>query len=209
MDLNVWLSFVAASVALLIIPGPTVLLVLSYAISQGRRVALATVAGVALGDLVAMTASLLGLGAIIMTSALAFSVLKWVGAAYLIWLGLKMLRSAKHARLEDMPDPAPGNGRRVMGHAALVTALNPKGIGFFIAFVPQFVNPNAQLAPQFAVIIATFIGLSILVALVYTLLADRLRARIRRPSVQQWLTRTGGMTLIGMGLFTATLRRAS
>ena len=88
MDLNVWLSFVAASVALLIIPGPTVLLVLSYAISQGRRVALATVAGVALGDLVAMTASLLGLGAIIMTSALAFSVLKWVGAAYLIWLGL-------------------------------------------------------------------------------------------------------------------------
>ncbi|MEQ9261095.1 MAG: LysE family transporter, partial [Roseovarius sp.] len=91
MPLDLWLAFMAASFALLIIPGPTVLLVLSYALSQGRRVALASAAGVALGDFIAMTASLLGLGALVLASATLFTVLKWVGAAYLVWLGVKLL----------------------------------------------------------------------------------------------------------------------
>ncbi|MCR9114619.1 MAG: LysE family transporter, partial [Rhodobacteraceae bacterium] len=86
MPLDLWLAFVAASTALLLIPGPTVLLVLSYALSQGRRVALASATGVALGDFVAMTASLAGLGALVLASATLFTALKWIGAAYLIWL---------------------------------------------------------------------------------------------------------------------------
>ncbi|MEM1431660.1 MAG: LysE family translocator, partial [Pseudomonadota bacterium] len=134
MDLSLWLTFVAASTALLLIPGPTVLLVLSYALSQGRRVAVATALGVAFGDLVALTAALAGLGALIATSATAFTVLKWIGAAYLLWLGWGMLRASGRATALT-PDGAPPPGvsaAAVFRHAALVTALNPKSIGFFV-----------------------------------------------------------------------------
>ncbi|HKK83957.1 MAG TPA: LysE family transporter, partial [Roseovarius sp.] len=99
MSFDLWLAFVAASCALLLIPGPTVLLVLSYALSKGRSVAVASAAGVALGDFVAMSASLAGLGALVLASATAFTVLKWVGAVYLIWLGVKLIRSAPQSGL--------------------------------------------------------------------------------------------------------------
>ncbi|MDV4143807.1 MULTISPECIES: LysE family translocator [Shimia] len=209
MSFEIWLAFVAASTVLLIIPGPTILLVLSYALSQGRKVALATAAGVALGDLIAMTASLLGLGAIVLASATAFTVLKWVGALYLLWLGYKMLRSAGHADAPDLLATPERASPRIFGHAAAVTALNPKSIGFFIAFVPQFLDPTRAITPQFAVMIATFVGLAALNALAYALLADKLRTRIARPSVIRGLTRAGGITLMGMGVLTATLKRAA
>ncbi|MBR9842560.1 MAG: LysE family translocator [Rhodobacteraceae bacterium] len=209
MSFEIWLTFVAASTVLLIIPGPTILLVLSYALSQGRPVALATAAGVALGDLIAMTASLLGLGAIVMASATAFTVLKWVGAAYLIWLGFKMLRGASHADAPELLAAPKRAARGIFGHAAAVTALNPKSIGFFIAFVPQFLDPTRAMLPQFAVMIATFVGLAALNALAYALLADKLRQKIARPSVIRNLTRMGGITLMGMGILTASLKRAA
>lgn len=207
MPLDLWLTFVAASTALLLIPGPTVLLVLSYALSKGRSVAVASAAGVALGDLVAMTASLAGLGALVLASATLFTVLKWVGAVYLIWLGIKLIRSAPSQGLE--PPKADIKARGVFGHAAMVTALNPKSIAFFIAFVPQFLRPDAPLLPQFAILIATFVTLAALNALAYAVLADRLRRVIARPSLLTWLTRAGGATLVGMGVLTASLRRAS
>lgn len=201
-----WLAFMAASAVLLLIPGPTVLLVLSYAISQGRRVAVSTAAGVALGDLVAMTASLAGLGALILASATAFTWLKWIGAAYLVYLGVKLFRSAGEV------DPSlPGTGavtaRRTFFHAAAVTALNPKSIAFFVAFAPQFVDPSSALVPQFATMIASFVMLAGLNALAYALLADTLRARLIRPAAMAWLARAGGATLVAMGVLTATLRR--
>src|SRR6056297_777745 len=99
MPLDLWLTFVAASTALLLIPGPTVLLVLSYALSQGRRVAFASASGVALGDFIAMSLSLAGLGALVLASATLFTLLKWAGAVYLVWLGIKLLRSAPSAAL--------------------------------------------------------------------------------------------------------------
>lgn len=207
MPLDLWLTFVAASIALLLIPGPTVLLVLSYALSKGRSVALASAAGVALGDLVAMTASLVGLGALVMASASLFMVLKWVGAAYLIWLGVKLLRSAPSEGLNTTTAGRDVTARSVFAHTAAVTALNPKSIAFFIAFVPQFLTPDAALLPQFTILIATFVGLAALNALAYALLADRLRRTIAQPSVITRLTRTGGVALIGMGLATAILRR--
>ncbi len=209
MSFDLWLAFVAASTALLLIPGPTVLLVLSYALTKGRSVAVASAAGVALGDLVAMTASLAGLGALVLASATAFTVLKWVGAVYLIWLGIRLLRSAPSAGLEAMGTARDVTAQGVFGHAAAVTALNPKSIAFFIAFVPQFLRPEAPLIPQFAILIATFVGLAAVNALAYALLADRLRQTIGRPAVITWLTRAGGATLVGMGLLTAGLRRAT
>jgi threonine/homoserine/homoserine lactone efflux protein len=209
MDLSLWMTFVGATLLLLIIPGPTVVLVLTYALTQGRRVAVASAAGVALGDFIAMTASLVGLGALVLASSTLFVALKWVGAAYLVWMGIGMIRSAGSAKaiqIEDAPQLSAG---AVFRNAAVVTALNPKGIVFFIAFVPQFIRTDAALAPQFAILIATFVNLATINVLVYALLADRLRATIRRPSVLAWMTRIGGGVLIAMGVLTATLRKAA
>ncbi|WP_112323512.1 LysE family translocator [Oceanibium sediminis] len=208
MDLQIWLAFVAASTALLLIPGPTVLLVLSYAVSQGRRVALATVAGVALGDLIAMSASLAGLGALVLASATLFTALKWIGAAYLVYLGVKLFRSAATATLGTVEGAGRASAANVFGHAAAVTALNPKSIAFFIAFVPQFIAVSDPLLPQFFILTGTFVGLAALNALAYALLADRLRTRIARPSVLAAISRMGGGALIAMGIATATARRA-
>lgn len=209
MAFELWLAFVAASIALLLIPGPTVLLVLSYALSQGRRVAVATALGVALGDLVAMSASLLGLGTLVLASATAFTILKWLGAVYLVYLGVKLLHSGPTTGLRPQEQLGFVPPRSIFGHAAAVTALNPKSIAFFIAFVPQFVSPGLPLAPQFAILIATFVVLAALNALAYALLADQMRVRISRPSVLTRMNRAGGLALIGMGLMTATMRRTA
>ncbi len=207
MDPSIWIAFMAASTALLLIPGPTVLLVLAYALSKGRWIAVPTALGVATGDLIAMTASLAGLGALVLTSATLFTLLKWAGAVYLVWLGVLMILGAKHATL-DLPQAKGELTPRVaFANAAAVTALNPKSIVFFIAFVPQFIDPGTAFLPQASLLIASFVVLAGLNALAYALLADRLRATIRRPAIVQWLTRAGGGTLIAMGLATATLRR--
>ena len=204
MDPATWLAFVAATIVMLVIPGPTILLVISYALTQGKRVALAMAAGVALGDFVAMTASLAGLGALLLASATLFTVLKWVGAAYLVYLGIRLWRSKPH--LPDT-DVAPLAGHGIFGHAFLVTALNPKSIAFFIAFVPQFIDKSAPLWPQLVIIEATFVTLAALNALVVALAADQLRLRIRRPSVLRAMNRTGAGFLVGMGLATAATSR--
>ena len=209
MDLTVWLAFAAASTALLMIPGPTVLLVLAYAVGQGKRVAVPTALGVATGDLIAMTASLAGLGALIVTSAMLFAALKWVGAIYLVYLGVRMILNAGGASLSPPDAEGALSPRAAFGNAAAVTALNPKSIAFFIAFVPQFLDPTRPLLGQSALLIATFVGLATLNALFYAVAAARLRSVIRMPAVTQWLTRFGGLTLIGMGVATATIRRSA
>lgn len=209
MDFSLWMTFVAATVTLLIIPGPTVVLVLTYALTQGRRVAVASAAGVAAGDFIAMTASLLGLGALVLASATLFTALKWVGAAYLVWMGVSMIRSvgtAKGIRIEGSEHVS---ARAVFRNACVVTALNPKGIVFFIAFVPQFIRPDAALLPQFGILIATFVTLAAVNVLIYALAADKLRGWVRKPTVLAGMTRLGGGVLIGMGILTATLRRAT
>jgi homoserine/homoserine lactone efflux protein len=205
MSLTTWFAFSVASIVLLMIPGPTVLLVVSYALTQGKRVALATAAGVALGDFTAMTLSLAGLGALLVASASLFTVLKWVGAAYLVYLGIRLWRS--QPRLPDVEEVAAAPARGIFGHAFLVTALNPKSIAFFIAFVPQFIDHDAPLLIQLVIMEATFVTLATVNALAYALAADQLRLRIRRPGVLKWLNRTGAGCLVGMGVATAAIGR--
>ncbi len=208
MDFHVWLAFVAASTLIVFVPGPSIMLVLSYGLSQGRRVAVASAMGVALGDIIAMSASLLGLGALVLASASLFVALKWIGAAYLVFLGIKLIRSAPMDFVSETTTvlvPA----KSVFFHLGLVTALNPKSIVFFIAFVPQFLNVEANLMPQFGVLIATYVSLGWLNALLYALLADKLRSKISKPSVIGWMTRLGGGALIGMGVMTAVWRRGA
>jgi len=208
MSLDHWLAFAAASAVMLAIPGPTILLVISYALGHGRKAAGATVAGVALGDFTAMTASMLGLGALLATSAAIFTVLKWAGAAYLVWLGIKLWRAPVSLGAEGEA-PAEGKPFRIFAHAYVVTALNPKSIVFFVAFLPQFLDVSQPVLPQMAIFEATFLALGSLNALFYALLASAARKTIRKPSVQKVVNRTGGTLLIGAGLLTIGLKRAA
>src|ERR1041385_1238057 len=144
MTFEAWAAFAAATAVLLVIPGPTVLLVVSYALGQGWRTALPTAIGVPLGDFTAMTLSMLGVGALLAASATVFTVLKWIGAAYLVWLGVKLWRAGGSLNAEPRTDAA--SALRMLGHAWFVTALNPKSITFFVAFLPQFLDPQADFA---------------------------------------------------------------
>jgi threonine/homoserine/homoserine lactone efflux protein len=205
MALDHWLAFVAASAVLLAIPGPTVLLVISYALGHGRRSASSTVAGVALGDFTAMTASMLGLGVLLATSATLFIVLKWVGAAYLVFLGVKLWRAPVAEATVDAAAPVARPGR-IFLHAYAVTALNPKSIVFFIAFLPQFLDGARAVLPQLVIFEASFLALATANALTYALLASAARRTIRQPRVQRAVNRTGGTVLIGAGALAAAWR---
>lgn len=208
MSLEAWFAFAAASAIMLAIPGPTILLVVSYALGHGRKTALATVTGVALGDFTAMTASLFGLGAVLATSATLFTVLKWIGGAYLIWLGIKLWRapviSEPMADNDNLPEK---KSLKVFLHAYVVTALNPKSIVFFVAFVPQFLNPALPFFGQMLVMETTFLVLATINASIYALAANAARGLIRKASVQRAVNRTGGTLLIAAGAVTAGYRR--
>ncbi len=208
MSLEFWLAFAAASAVVLAIPGPTVLLVVSYALAQGRRSAAATVAGVALGDFTAMTASLLGLGVVLLASATLFTVLKWCGAAYLVYLGIKLWRAPVSQGGAAAADTVASPGH-MFGHAFVVTALNPKSIVFFVAFLPQFLEAGRSLVGQMVVMEATFLILATVNAAAYALTASGARRLIRRPDVQRAVNRVGGSFMIGAGVLTLVTRRAA
>lgn len=205
MTLATWLAFVAASIAVLIIPGPTISLVVSYALSQGRRAAVAIVLGVALGDLTAMSLSLLGLGALLATSATLFTALRWLGAAYLVYLGIKLWRTRPR---QDAGHAGRAGAKRMIGHAWLVTSLNPKSIVFFTAFVPQFLDVHGSYAVQATILTATFVALAALNAGAYALGAARLQGTIRRPGTRRLVDRLAGSALIGAGITAVALHRS-
>jgi threonine/homoserine/homoserine lactone efflux protein len=207
MSFEHWLAFAAASAVILAIPGPTILLVISYALSHGRKSAGATVAGVALGDFTAMTASMLGLGALLAASAALFTVLKWVGGAYLIYLGIKLWR----APVAEQADAQTNEARplRIFLHAYAVTALNPKSLVFFVAFLPQFLISSEPLLPQMILFEVTFLVLATINAASYALIAAGARRTIRKPSVQRIVNRTGGGLLVGAGILAAGWRKAA
>jgi threonine/homoserine/homoserine lactone efflux protein len=208
MSLDHWLAFAAASAVLLAIPGPTVLLVISYALSHGRKPAAAIVAGVALGDLTAMTASMLGLGAVLATSAAIFTALRWIGGAYLVYLGIKLWRAPVDAPAAEESAPTAGP-RRMFAHAYAVTALNPKSIVFFVAFVPQFLDASLSFWPQVLTLETTFVTLAALNAALFALLASAARQKLRKPRIQRLVNRTGGSLLIGAGILAVGWRKAN
>ncbi len=204
MDFDLWLAYALATAVVLAIPGPTVMLCVAYALSRGRRVIAPLTAGVVAGDFTAMTLSLAGVGAILAASATWFTVLKWIGAAYLVWLGVNLWR--RGGGLDDAQVPARGHGA-IAAHAFIVTALNPKGIAFFVAFVPQFIDPDRPVLLQLVILEATFIVMAGLNVIIFQLLADRVRGAFARPSLGRWLNRAAGTALIGAGFATAALKR--
>ncbi|EGB15003.1 Lysine exporter protein (LYSE/YGGA) [Pseudodesulfovibrio mercurii] len=207
MDLDTYLVFLTATVVVLLIPGPTVMMVVGSSLTQGRRAAVPLALGVGLGNFVAAVASLAGLGMLLAASAELFAVFKWAGAAYLVYLGVKAWRA----------DPAAGTGpdcvrpasnRTHLLNACLVTATNPKAIVFLCAFLPQFIAPDRPQLPQLLLLEITVQALTMVVALFYALLAVKARRIVANPRSMKTINRIGGTTLIGAGILTAALKRA-
>jgi threonine/homoserine/homoserine lactone efflux protein len=208
MNLEIWAAFVLAATVVLVMPGPTILLVISQAISHGRKAVIPLAAGVTLGDFTAMTLSLLGLGAVLSASSALFSALKFIGAVYLIYLGIKLWRS--NPEKHDISfSTARTSSRSLFKSAFFVTALNPKSIAFFVAFLPQFISRRGETFPQFLLLGATFLFLAALNATLYAVFAGQLRDKLQNSKVHRWLNRGGGSALICAGLVTATLKRSS
>ena len=170
----------------------------SYALGQGWRTALPVAIGVALGDFTAVTLSLFGVGALLKTSAVLFTALKWIGAAYLIYLGIKLFRAG--GTLSATPRTEVTPPLKMVAHAWIVTALNPKGITFFIAFVPQFINPHASFVQQAVIFEVTFLVLAFCNALGYALVASRARGLFGSTRAIRLFNRTGGSLLVGAGV---------
>ncbi|SAI40252.1 amino acid efflux protein [Bordetella ansorpii] len=206
MSFETWLAFVAASAVLLVIPGPTLLTVISYSTTHGRRARLPLVAGVALGDATALLLSLLGVGALLAASAFWFTVVKTVGGLYLLYLGIKLLRAGA-APIESRAPAVLASRWKVFGSTYLVTALNPKGIIFFIAFLPQFIRPEAPAAPQLWVLSLTFVAMGTLNATLYAAFAAQARRLLASPSAQRRFHLAGGSLLSVAGLWALAARR--
>ncbi|HSF16090.1 MAG TPA: LysE family translocator [Vicinamibacteria bacterium] len=204
MTTEMFAAYVVACVVLLFIPGPTILLVVSYALSQGRRSAMWTITGVILGDAVAMAVSLLGLGALLLASASLFAILKTVGALYLVHLGVKMWR--KPSTIDANSVRAVEPGRTMALDAFTVTVLNPKSGLFFVAFLPQFMNRNEALVPQAILLGVTFLALAFVSVTLYALLASEARDFFIAPSASKILNRISGGALVGAGVFAAATR---
>lgn len=208
MPIHLWLAYVAAASVLLMIPGPTILTVISYSISHGRRAKVPLVTAVALGDSTALAASLAGLGALLAASAFWFTLVKWVGGLYLLYLGLRLLRGAA-----AMPDPAPEGERplpgtwRLFGKTWLVTALNPKSIVFFVAFLPQFIDPAGAVVEQMWVLAVTFVVLATVNASLYAIFGNVASRLLHSGRVQRRFNLAGGSLLSAAGIWALLARR--
>jgi len=195
--------FVATALALLVLPGPAVLYVVTCSIDQGRRAGLASVAGITTGTVVHVTLATVGLSSLVLASKVAFDTVRYVGAAYLIFLGVRRLLSRRAA--EDF-ESRPARTRRVLyTQGMIVNLLNPKTIVFIFAFIPQFVDVGAgHVWLQVLLLGLTFAGLGFvsdsLYAAVAGTVADRLRGTPLIARIQRWF---GGSVLIGLGVAAA------
>jgi threonine/homoserine/homoserine lactone efflux protein len=206
VPIELWLAFVISAAILLVIPGPTILTVISYSMAHGRRANVPLVAAVALGDSTALVLSILGLGALLAASALAFNIVKWAGGLYLLYLGVRLLR----AGLSAAPLPAfeaPSPRWRVFVNTYLVTALNPKGLVFFVAFLPQFVDPGADVTRQLWVLAVTFVVMATLNATLYAVFAASARRVLASPRAGRHFNLAGGSLLAAAGVWALLARR--
>jgi len=206
MSIELWITFVIAAEIILVIPGPTIILVVSQAIAHGRQSVIPLVAGVLAGDFTAMTLSLVGLGAVLSASATLFVILKWIGALYLVYLGIKLWRSDPVDRQTPMATRHGSAGSLFKG-AYIVTALNPKSIAFFVAFLPQFINHQAPTPMQFLILGSTFLIMATVNAALYAVFAGHLRDTLKKTWIRRCFDRCGGTALIGAGVLTAAMER--
>lgn len=206
MDLNLWLMFAAASLVMAIIPGPGVASIIGFAFSSGRRTALASVAGMAVGNALAITVSLAGAGAVLATSAVAFTVLKWIGALYLIAVGLFAIIKSTD-RTGDTPSGKAISARVAFFTNVAVGTFHPKTILFFMAFASQFIRADEPYLLQAGVIVMTFTLVAATTDTLYALAASQASGIIRQPRVRKWAQRAGGGAVMSAGIAMAAMRR--
>ena len=201
MNWQLFAGFLAITLILVLTPGPIVTLVVSTAATQGVRAGLVTVAGTSTGNAALVAAIALGLNWVLSHAIYVFELLRWLGAAYLIWLGVRAWRSA------DRPEPA-GTGNHVhFWRGFLVAVSNPKGIAFFSAFLPQFVDPTRPAAQQLAVMCVVSVLLGALSDSCWAIASGMGGAWFVQPRSAKLLGRASGLTLIGAGLWLSLARR--
>jgi threonine/homoserine/homoserine lactone efflux protein len=206
MHWNLWLGFVAAAFVIGVIPGPAVTSIVGYALGSGRKTALASVAGMSVGSVIAMTLSLAGVGAILRASATAFMILKWTGAAYLIGLGVITLIQSRGKPRSDVAPPAAIRPRTAFLSNVLLGSFHPKTIVFFVAFAPQFISAKGDYLLQAAILVVTFGAVVGCTDTAYALIASHAARFLRRPGAMLWSKRAGGGALIAAGVATAAVQ---
>ena len=206
-EVSTLLLFAAAALAMLLIPGPSVLYIVTRSVAQGRGAGLVSVLGIHVGSAVHVAAAVFGLSALLASSATAFTIVKYLGVAYLVWLGIQQLRSRSY---ETEPErAAPASARRTFGEGVLVNVLNPKTAIFFLAFLPQFTDPaRGPVAPQIILLGVIWILLGLLSDGLYALLASVLAGRLRRSArARRRLDVSSGAIFVGLGVGMATLTK--
>jgi threonine/homoserine/homoserine lactone efflux protein len=208
MAVETWIAFVCASLVMGLVPGPGVMSIVGYAIGSGRKTALASVAGMAVGNTVAMSLSLAGVGTILAASALAFTTLKWIGALYLIGLGVVTIaRAEQNARCDESRTGEVISPRVAFASNVATGILHPKTIVFFVAFVPQFMSDQAAYLPQAVLLVLTFALTVGCTDTAYALAAARASRVLRGKTMRRWSQRAGGGVMIAAGMATAAARR--
>lgn len=202
-----FLLFLAAASAIAISPGPGIFYVAARTLAGGRREGLASSFGTGIGGLAHVVAGAFGVSALMLASAEAFTVLKIVGAAYLVWLGYKTLREAR----VDLPaDTVPTGAGKAFREGILVEMLNPKTAAFFLAFLPQFVDPAQDIGMQFAVLGLISVGLNTAADVLVTFFAARARDGLtRKPLLMRRIRQGSGVVIGSLGLTLLFARRAA
>jgi threonine/homoserine/homoserine lactone efflux protein len=202
-------AFAIASFVLIVIPGPSVLFTVSRALAYGRRVALATVLGGAVGSFTAAVAVAIGIGAIVQTSAVVYSVIKFAGAGYLIFLGVQAFRHRRALRAAFEARANPIGGRRSLVQGFVVGLTNPKTVVFFAAILPQFVDPSAgQVSAQMIVLGAVFAAMALAMDSVWGVTAGAVRSWFARSARRLDLVGgAAGLTMVGLGVGLAVTGR--
>jgi threonine/homoserine/homoserine lactone efflux protein len=202
--------YIAAAALLAVTPGPGIFYVAARTLAGGRAEGVASSFGTGVGGMLHVAAGSLGVSAIVLASAELFTALKLIGAAYLVWIGYRTIRSARHgAGLDDMPAAPPVGPRRAFREGALVEALNPKTAAFFLAFVPQFLDPAAgHVALQFMLLGVISVTLNTLADLVVACAAGGIRdGAAARPALIARLRAASGAAMVALGLGLAFARR--
>lgn len=205
MSWELWLVFVATEGLLCVTPGPAVLLVVSQALTRGASAGVSATLGILAGNAFYFALSASSLGALIAASYEMFLLIKWLGAAYLIWLGVATFRgrsppfSINPARRAGLP--------RVFANGVALQLANPKALLFFVALLPQFIDPAGPIVSQIVILGVTSVVLEFLALLAYSAAASRCSAAVMRSRFAHWTDRMAGSCLIGAGLLTAAIRR--
>ena len=199
MEFHVFFAFVIATAIMIALPGPSVLLTVAHSISFGWKNALSTVAGATVGIGVQLIVAAVGLTSLLTVVADAFEWLRWAGVVYLVYLGIKQWRSASQPLLFDTQSVSRTN---LFVQGLVVTIPNPKSLIFIAAFLPQFINTEAALGVQFAVIVPTFLLITFTVTSVWALAAGEVRGFLQSQQASQAMSRTAGglMIIAGVGL---------